>query len=118
MFGEFDEIAVGPDAREGVEVGVAVAFTLWVFPEAHGHGRQWLAADQLAAAFADRFTVIAVGHSINAQEATLNFSPTHRQQRGRTHEATADVGAPGDGAEQGSGGAIRVDPVIVFRQQW
>ena len=81
MFGEFDEIAVGPNAGEGVEVGILVTLTIRVLPEADRHGRQRLSADQFAPAFADRLAVVAIGHGVHAQEAALDFAATHGQQR-------------------------------------
>src|SRR5690606_33872964 len=117
VFGEFDEITVGPNAGEAVEVGVLVARVVRVLPEADRHGRQRLAADQFAPAVADRLTVIAVGHGVNAQESALDLATAHWQQRGGANETATDVGAAGDGAEQGVWCAVAVDPVVVFRQQ-
>ena len=39
------------------------------------------------------------------------------QQRSGANKAAADVGAAGNGAKQGMGGAVGVDPVVVFLQQ-
>src|SRR5690606_4935203 len=115
VFGELDEVAVGPDPGEGVEVGVLVALAVRVIPETHRHGGHRLATDQFAAAVADRLAVVAVGNGVHTEEAALDFAPAYRPQRGGANEAAADVGTAGDGAKQDVRGAVGVDPVVVFR---
>ena len=82
VFGEFDEVPMGPDAGrcvgKGLKVGRAIALAVRVIPEAHGHGGQWLPADQFAPALFDGLTIVAVSDGVYAQKTALNFAPANR----------------------------------------
>ena len=96
---DLDPVAVAPDAREHVEVALAVALAVGVVPEEQRHRRHRLGDHELADLVDQRPPVLAPRLHRRAQRARLQLAGPHRQQRAGAHERGAEVGAAAGGEQ-------------------
>ena len=115
--GDLDPVAVAPDARVHVEVGLAVALAVRVVPQVERHRGHRLGDDQLAD-LADQRPALGVPRlDRGAQRARLQLALVHRQQRAAADEGRAEVGAAAGGEQPGVRADVVVDPAEAVGRQ-
>ena len=94
------KVPLMPQPLEPVEVGGVVPLVVGVVPEAQGHGRERLPAHQLASDADPGGGAAVVDHvHVHAQHRTLDLSGVDRSGGLAAHQASAEVGAAGDGRQ-------------------
>ena len=97
--GDLDPVAVAPDAREHLEVALAVAAAVGVAPEVDRHRRHRLGDHELADLADQRLPLGAPRLELDPERAGLQLALVDGQRRDAADERGADVGAAG-GREQ------------------
>src|SRR5690606_11436903 len=99
MLCPFGEVAMAPDIVEALEIGRAIFRAVGVVPEADGHCREGLGADQFALFAENRFSIVVPDIHGKAEARPLDLALPDRLDRIAEHKTGADVGAAGDGGE-------------------
>jgi hypothetical protein len=92
-FGQFDPVAMTPDAGIDVEVTGAVARAVGVAPEEERHRGERGSDDQFADITDQRVSLLVEDVDARTQAPALDFASGHREQRAPADEGGADVGA-------------------------
>ncbi len=117
VFGELGVVAVTPDIREALEIGLPVFRIAGVVPERDRHRGERGRANELAFLFANGLTPIVEYFHFHSQAAALELAAIHGKGRIADGETRDQIGAPGDGGKLQVLFDVFVHEVVARRSQ-